>query len=125
MPDLGQCPFCEGEISTTAKKCRHCGESVSEMDTAAAPPKSAKIEKRTETTGDGCMIQGIGLVGGVVLMIALGLTAGWMVGPAFTIALLIWGHQRSFKWVCGNCGNRVMDKQVKMCPTCRFHLRRP
>ena len=22
------CPFCDGEISTTAKKCRHCGEWV-------------------------------------------------------------------------------------------------
>lgn len=31
-----RCPFCEGEISPTAQKCRHCGEWVKRA--APAPP---------------------------------------------------------------------------------------
>lgn len=29
MSDTATCPFCEAEISTTASKCRHCGEWIS------------------------------------------------------------------------------------------------
>jgi TM2 domain-containing membrane protein YozV len=29
MAEVAACPFCESEISATAKKCRHCGEWVS------------------------------------------------------------------------------------------------
>ena len=29
MTEMLACPFCEGEITSTAKKCRHCGEWVS------------------------------------------------------------------------------------------------
>lgn len=29
MTEPPTCPFCESEITTTAKKCRHCGEWVS------------------------------------------------------------------------------------------------
>lgn len=29
MTETATCPFCESEITTTVKKCRHCGEWVS------------------------------------------------------------------------------------------------
>ena len=28
MSDVAPCPFCDAEISATAKKCRHCGEWI-------------------------------------------------------------------------------------------------
>ena len=28
MSDVAPCPFCDAEISVTAKKCRHCGEWI-------------------------------------------------------------------------------------------------
>jgi|SaaInlStandDraft_2_1057019.scaffolds.fasta_scaffold03424_7 hypothetical protein len=55
------CPFCEGEIGATAKKCRHCGEWVVERDEAEeteeqveadhGPPPSASHPTRCGSCG--------------------------------------------------------------------------
>lgn len=41
MTETSACPFCESEITPTAKKCRHCGEWVSrECRTCGTPIKN-------------------------------------------------------------------------------------
>lgn len=42
---IKKCPFCEWEISSTAKKCKHCGERVKWKD-------SEKIWKKTKKHGN-------------------------------------------------------------------------
>jgi len=38
MTETAACPFCESEITPTAKKCRHCGEWVSRDCLACGTP---------------------------------------------------------------------------------------
>jgi len=38
MTETAACPFCESEIPTSAKKCRHCGEWVSRDCQACGTP---------------------------------------------------------------------------------------
>jgi len=41
MTETAECPFCESEITPSAKKCRHCGEWVSrDCLTCGTPVKS-------------------------------------------------------------------------------------
>lgn len=144
------CPFCESEISPTAKKCRFCGEWLQQREAfcsscgtpirgrwaqeglcaeceASRPevvehvPRTVKLKKRSETFGEGCAIQGFGFLGGLLLM-GLIPVLGWIVGPIFIIGMLIHGSRKATKWICGDCGNNVAGPDVRVCPACRAHL---
>lgn len=69
----------------------------------------AIINEKYEFAGKGCAIQGIGLI--LLFFFPIGTLAGF--------GLLIWGSMQSKTFRCGNCGNRIESKQVKMCPTCK------
>jgi hypothetical protein len=151
MADPHRCRFCDGEVSASALKCKHCGEWLkeregvcrrcgtavqgpwaeaalcAECDRAAsvpveATPLRAKLKKRTESAGEGCAIQGFGCLGGL-LLIAIPII-GWVLGPVFILLMLVWGSRKSTKWSCGACGNPVADGKVRMCPSCRAQLKR-
>ncbi len=59
MTETAACPFCESEITPTAKKCRHCGEWVSRDCLTCGTPIKAQWAARgycadcggTEATG--------------------------------------------------------------------------
>ncbi len=59
MTETAACPFCESEITPTAKKCRHCGEWVSRDCLTCGTPIKGQWAARgycadcegTETTG--------------------------------------------------------------------------
>jgi rubrerythrin len=72
----------------------------------------AKRKRKTEMAGVGCLIQAIGLV--ALFFFPIGTFIG--------IILLIYGSMKSTYLVCSNCGNRLSDKNVKMCPTCKANL---
>ena len=77
----------------------------------------AKLKRKGEMTGIGCAVQGLGLLVGFA-GIFLG-PVGWIVGGGLALLLLLVGGRMVLKWVCGDCGNPVADKGVRMCPTCR------
>jgi len=43
------CPWCEAEISPTARKCRYCGEWVSTSQTEDHPGRRASVEQAVES----------------------------------------------------------------------------
>lgn len=36
---MAQCPYCNGDITETASKCRHCGEWLKRPPATSAPPR--------------------------------------------------------------------------------------
>ena len=44
---MAKCPFCESDLSDSAKKCRHCGEWVT------SSPSDSKPERREGSVGAG------------------------------------------------------------------------
>jgi hypothetical protein len=122
---MARCPYCDGEVPENVQKCRHCGEWLKEGGSGAAPipTVTAKLKKKNELVGEGCALQGLGLVVGVVLFVFLPDT-GYILGPVVAIGLLQYGGRKSLKWACGNCGNQVGDKSVRICPACRANLRK-
>ena len=113
------CLECGGEIEFTSDicgediLCPHCqkqmklpGGAIHRLKTEnTSPKKTCEIEKTSR--GGGCLIQGLGLL--------LCLT---ILGAIIGIPLLIWGGQMARSLRCGNCGNKIEDDGVRMCPTC-------
>ena len=51
---MGRCPHCEGEVSDTARKCRHCGEWLSEPgepDSSSGEAAEPDLEKAGSSGG--------------------------------------------------------------------------
>jgi hypothetical protein len=76
--------------------------------------------------GTGCLVQGLGLVGGpvigAVLAPHLGIF-GWVIGGGLAIALLIQGSGMAKYCLCGSCHNRLTSHKVTVCPACHAQLR--
>lgn len=72
----------------------------------------AKIISKTEKTGAGCFVQAVGVIA----------LFFFPVGTILGLILLVWGSQLSKKLICGNCGNRVDSRDVKICPVCKEAL---
>ena len=83
--------------------------------------EDAKLKRKSEFVGEGCVWQGVGLLAPVVGYYLLGV-AGVVFGGIVLVALLIVGSQKSAKWVCGNCHNPVASKAVTVCPVCKAKL---
>jgi Na+-transporting NADH:ubiquinone oxidoreductase subunit NqrB len=69
----------------------------------------AKIITKYEFAGTGCLVQGIGLV----------LMLFWPIGTIAGVGLLIFGSIMSKRLYCGNCKNKIDNKNVTMCPVCK------
>ena len=72
----------------------------------------AKIIKKRQTSAAGLLLE---LIGFAMLFF-------WNVNPIISVAgigFLIAGISMSKKFLCSECGNRVEDKNVKMCPVCK------
>ena len=72
----------------------------------------AKRKRKTEMAGAGCLIQAVGLVALVFFPI----------GTFIGVILLVYGSMKSTYFICSHCGNRLSDKNVKICPTCHAQL---
>ncbi len=84
--------------------------------------ETAKLVKKGEIAGVGALIQ---LAGIIVFLASFMLGAvGAVFGFIVLIIALLVGSRMAIKWKCSNCGNKVLDKHVKMCPTCKFALTR-
>jgi hypothetical protein len=41
------------------------------------------------------------------------------IGAIFGFAFLILSYIKSKKFICSECGNKIKDKNVKICPVCK------
>ena len=73
----------------------------------------AEIVSKYKAAGGGCLVQ---LVGFIACFIA------FPVGLFIGIALLVVGGRMARYPACGNCGNRLEDRDVRICPVCRATL---
>lgn len=81
----------------------------------------AKVRRRSILLGSGCLVQGVGLLVGGALIIAVPVV-GWVLGPIVILGLLLVGSNMATVYECGNCRNPVASRRVKLCPTCGAHL---
>jgi len=77
------------------------------------PGGSARIERARRTNLGGLAIEVLGLC----------LLLFWPLGTLVGLILLVAGHQASKAWRCGACRNFVADSKVRICASCRAHLR--
>jgi hypothetical protein len=68
-----------------------------------------KIISKRQTSVVGLLLE---LLGVVLLFI-------FPIGTIFGIAFLICGFNQSKKNVCSECGNKIEDKDIKICPFCK------
>lgn len=133
-PDMaGQlidCPTCKGAIEipfppkpvvtpSASRPVAPTPRPAPRLQPAPPPPQpatqqTAYIKKKTEVVGIGCLVQGLGLVL-CFLFFPIGLIAGLIV--------LVIGGRMAIKLVCSACGNKLEDKEVKICPVCKAALR--
>ena len=120
------CPYCgqkaefDADDSGRECNCPACGRIFSLFPIKQEPivtrPQTeeiqfAKIIKRAEFAGTGCLIQFIGLV-----------LCFTLIGAIIGIPLLIYGGRAAIKKECSECGNRLEGKP-KICPVCKSHFR--
>lgn len=91
------------------------------MTESAQQQVQAKVVRKSDMAGMGCLVQGLGLVLGVVLFVFIPVI-GWVLGPLVGVGMLAAGSQMALKWECSSCRNPVASKRVKVCPTCHARL---
>lgn len=93
------------------------------------PPDTKSAEKirpavamkhYSEFAGAGCLLQAVGLLAPVVGL--LGGLLGLMIGCFVCLVLVVVGSQQSVSLLCGHCGNRVDNRHVTLCPSCKGKL---
>lgn len=78
-------------------------------------PGRGTIVQKSEAFGAGGLLQLLGLAA---------LIFGWwsLIGIAIGLTLLIWGGRISYVYRCSLCANKVTDRNVRVCPSCRAPL---
>ena len=109
------CPSCEKTVKVPPP------DASSNIKTQRMPRRNkrninmAKVVKKRQTSAAGLLLELIGLA----------MLFCWNVNPIISllgIGLLIAGISKSKKYICSRCGNKVEDKDVKMCPVCNAQL---
>ena len=108
---LRACGDCGREISIRAAACPHCG-APGHGAPKPDPIRFARIKSKSEGCGLGCVLQILGLA----------LLFWFPFGTVLGVALLVWGHVAACKYTCGDCGNALSSKSVKLCPACQAHF---
>lgn len=75
-------------------------------------PRIAKLVSRSDFVGWGCLVQFIGVV--LLFFFPLGTIIGLFV--------IIGGHRMAYKHYCGGCGNKLADKNARLCGVCHSTL---
>jgi hypothetical protein len=103
---------------------------------SAGPPHAvplsvqARRERKIDTLGGGCFVQGLGaILGGALIFYGIavareagGALFGLVTGLLVVLGGLIVGRRLSTRWTCGACGNPIAGAEVRMCPTCKASL---
>ncbi len=99
------CTSCGTAASDGSSFCTKCGNSMG----VAASGRHGTIRRKSEFVGVGALVQLVGLV--LLFVFPIGTVAG--------VILLGVGSRLSTKLTCSDCGNRIADKGVKVCPVCK------
>jgi len=90
----------------------------------------ARREKVSHVAGIGRLVQVVGVAApfvlywlGTRLVGPLTGIVGGLTGLFLCPILLFVGARMATTWRCGHCGNRLADKTVEICPTCRAPLK--
>jgi hypothetical protein len=75
-------------------------------------PTTGRVQRKRKTNVLGILVELVGLF--LLFVFPFGTIVG--------IILLFLGGRMSLRLVCSECGNRVEDKSVRMCPVCRAIL---
>lgn len=129
--ELIDCPECKATIEVPVRS--RPAETDPEPEPLPSSPSVAEpavLERRVavghkikkgEFVGTGAAVQAVGclafLVGLGLCATVLGVLFG-VIGIIIGLLLLIIGSRMAIKWVCSNCGNRLSDKGVRICPVC-------
>lgn len=71
-----------------------------------------KIITKYENGGSGCAVQMLGLIA----------LFFFPVGTIIGLIFIGWGSYLSKRLYCGNCKNRIDNKDVNLCPVCKETL---
>lgn len=107
----GPCPHCKAPITVPMNAQPEELTQDPPTPTKDAPIQRARIVKKGETGGLGCLVEAIGLL---ICFTVLGIPIGLIV--------MVAGHVMSYSYRCTNCGNKLVDKKVLICPTCHCRL---
>lgn len=114
----GPCPHCKAPITVplNAQPEELIQEAPAPLKTV--PIQKARIVKKGETGGLGCLVEIIGLLfcfAGIFTVLGIfGVLIGFLI--------MVVGHTISSSYRCTNCGNVLVDKKVLICPTCHCRL---
>jgi hypothetical protein len=132
-----ECPKCGQHISATPAQigvtapCPNCNTAVTVPNVSTLPPSlplslqpqsppaantaTATKRRKSEFLGKGALVQLLA----IGLFFVLTPFAGWLVAFILAFILFVIGSSMSSSWICGACSNKLSDKNVKVCPTCR------
>jgi hypothetical protein len=104
------CPTCNGtfELPVSVANIRQEVIRVAEL---APQIQYAAIESKTDSSGGGCLIQGIGL-----------LLCFTIVGAIVGIPIILCGGMMARYKSCSNCGTKLNGKP-EICPACKCKFR--
>ena len=85
--------------------------------------RTSSIKRRSSTLGVGCLLQFLGLacllIGLVFVLTILAPLFLWPLG----LWLLHYGGLKAYWLECGDCGQRLSRKKLKVCPSCNASFR--
>jgi predicted amidophosphoribosyltransferase len=117
MPDLIECNGCGAKVSPLAAMCPQCGHPIKVAESIKANKK-----KETSLVGVGCFYQILGIViaaGFLHLFKNVSSTASIVLAMVFLVVFFVIGSKKAVKYLCGNCGTKLMNKKVGTCPVCK------
>jgi len=79
----------------------------------------SKIVRVSSFAGAGCALQALGLVSLILAVATLFTVIGPIVFGFFGIWLFIYGRRKSIWLECSNCGGKLANNRIKICPYCK------
>jgi hypothetical protein len=116
-----KCEVCGIERTSTDSPCQVCGTAAKKESQTTVIPQQATAK----ITGNGSGCAGILLVSTGTLMLLFIFIFPFgniLLRIAVGTLLILAGRFVSKPLRCGNCGNRIESRQVKLCPVCHFTL---
>lgn len=116
-----QCPSCGKSIEVPLKPIVQAVYSPPPIEVRAISLPVNRLEPAQKIGKIKHKIEIIG-IGGLVQLAGLALVFFFPIGTIGGVMMLIIGGRMSHKLTCGECGNKIADKDVKMCPVCSVRL---
>ena len=82
-----------------------------------------QIKRRTSLVGAGCFLQGLGLASLVTAVLSVPTLIGPFIFGILGLWLLVYGGQRSIWFECTDCGTKLANRKLRVCPACRGEFR--